>query len=220
MVGFRNPTEILMLQGAMRPHPNFQAIINRLLTESGLEKGSGNEYMTLHARVEPDMQKHPVCRDRKVLNLTDIFDFIEQNWPDPPVSKIFMPINRQYMELEGYVNKKDPSQTNRMAVHNLKALNHARDFGLWGGRVKVLEFGAHALHDTTYADRPSTGGAMLNFFLGIEAKIFIGTEVSSYSHDILATRFYRNAMENYKYLPGGLHEWTPPGTVDPPGFGC
>jgi Glycosyltransferase family 92 len=227
-VGFRNPVEILMLQGAMRPHPNFQTIIDRLLAQSGLKKGSGNEYMTLHARVEPDMQKHPVCRDKKVLNLTDIFDFIEQKWPnEPPVSHIFMPINRQYMEQEGYVNKNDPKMTNWIAVHNLNALNHARDYGLWRGRVKVLEFGAAQLDNTTYADRPSTGGAMLNFFLGIGAKIFIGTEVSSYSHDLLATRFYRNAaaessdrLENYKYLPDGLHDWTPPGTVDPPGFSC
>ena len=160
-----------------------------------------------------------------MLNLTDIFDFIEAKWPnDPPVTKIFMPINRQYLEKEGLIDeakvKPNDPKINWVAVENLKALNRARDEGLWGGRVKVIEFGANALQDTVYADRPSTAGAMLNFFIAIKAKIFIGTEVSSFSHDLLATRFFRNYMENYKYLPDGLHDWTPPGTIDPPGFGC
>jgi hypothetical protein len=98
-----------MLQGAMRPHPNFQAIIDRLLAESGLEKGS--HYMTLHARVEPDMQRHPMCVDKKVLNLTDIFDFIQKKWQDkPPVSLIFMPVNRQILEKEGFINKMNQMQ--------------------------------------------------------------------------------------------------------------
>ena len=50
---FRNPVELTMIQGAMRPHPDMQAIIDKLLASVG-----GTEYMTLHARVEPDMQQH------------------------------------------------------------------------------------------------------------------------------------------------------------------
>lgn len=249
----RNPAEILMLKGAMRPHPDLQAILDGLLQSvSLLEDGKSTatpmissaplelDYMTLHARVEPDMQKHIMCRNKKVLNLTDIFDFMEKKWKDPPVSRIFMPINRQYLELEGNIHgglprgnftmqltnreklekKKAKKKINWIAVENLKALNRARDEGLWGGRAKVLEFGAGALEGTSYASKPSTAGAMLNFFIGVPAKIFIGTEVSSFSHDILATRFFRGYTENYKYLPEGLVDWTPPGTSDPPGFAC
>jgi hypothetical protein len=261
----RNPAEILMLQGAMRPHPDLQAILDRLLIRASLLQPNestatsnyddvGNDgsstvplqldYMTLHARVEPDMQKHKVCRDKKVLNLTDIFEFIQAKWKDPPVSTIFMPINRQYLELEGDIynqanssrngngakmnlpgaekkkKRKSGQQINWIAVENLKALNRARDEGLWSGRAQVLEFGASALEGTSYADKPSTAGAMVNFFIGVPAKIFIGTEVSSFSHDLVATRFFRGYSENYKYLPSGLHDWTPRGTVDPPGFAC
>ncbi len=247
----RNPAEILMLQGAMRPHPDLQTIIDRLLIQASLLPPNQStaafesttrplqlEYMTLHARVEPDMQKHRVCRDKKVINLTDIFDFMERKWSEPPVSKIFMPINRQYLEREGDIyNHGDKGTRNRpkvdkkkflqekrkinwIAVENLQALNRARDQGLWGGRAKVFEFGAQALNGTSYADKPSTAGAMLNFFISVPAKIFIGTEVSSFSHDLLATRFFRGYSQNYKYLPDGLHEWTPLGTIDPPGFAC
>jgi hypothetical protein len=72
-----------MLQGAMRPHPELQAILDRLLQNSSLlalgqsTSTAGTlsaplqlDYMTLHARVEPDMQKHVMCREKKVLNLT------------------------------------------------------------------------------------------------------------------------------------------------------
>lgn len=54
---FRNPVELLMLRGAMRPHPDLRAIADRLIAS---KVGEGKEYMTLHARVEPDMQAHNV----------------------------------------------------------------------------------------------------------------------------------------------------------------
>ena len=181
----------------------------------------------LQTMQEPDMQKHPVCIDKKVVNLTHIFEFMESKWPEPPASRIFMPINRQALEKEGHpeVVKQiwrdgKAEKTNWMAVDNLAALNKAADQGLWNGKAKVFEFGANALANTKFSDRPSTTGAMLNFFIGVNAKIFIGTEVSSYSHDLLATRFYRGMMGNHKYLPEGLVDWTPPGTNDSPGFGC
>jgi hypothetical protein len=226
--GHRSPAEILMLRGAMRPHPKLQAIIDRFL--HSLEGGSANnnekiEYITLHARVEPDMQRQMVCVPKKVFNLTDIFDWMQAKWPEPPAHHIFMPINRDYLEQEGseeairkLTQKNKP--INWIAVENLKALNRARDFGLWAGRAKVFEFGSKALKDTEYRERSSTTGALVNFFIGVGAKQFIGTEVSTYSHDLLATRFYRGNMDNYKYLPDGLHHWTPPGVEDPPGFGC
>jgi hypothetical protein len=221
-----------MFEGAMRPHPDLQAVIDRILEENVMMVKTRNgtitdsstslaaDFMTLHARVEPDMQKHVVCWDKKVLNLTDIFAFLETKWHDPPVSKIFIPINRQYMEREAKINRVKPEETNWIAYNNLRALNAAVAHGLWGGRVKVVEFGAKALMGTPYAEKPSTPGAMLNFFLGIRAKIFVGSEVSSFAHDLLATRFYRGYTKNYKYLPSGLAYWTPPGTVDPPGFRC
>ena len=222
--GHRHPAEILMLEGALRPHPDLRRIIEGIALRSGLvparNNHTGTGYMTLHARVEPDMQKHMVCTEKKVLNLTEVFRFVEEKWPEPPVSRVFMPINRQYLEKEAKINTKKPKKTNWIAIANLEALDRATTKGLWGGRVEVLEFGANALANTTYAKKPSTAGAMLNFFLGIEAEIFVGTEVSSYSHDLLATRFFRGYRENYKYLPRGLVRWTPPGTTDPPGFRC
>jgi hypothetical protein len=212
---FRNSAELLILRGALRPHPDLMAIVNRL--RGSVEDAS---YMTLHARVEPDMQHHYPCKTVKVYFLSEIFEFLERKWPVPPVTQVFLPINRQYMEKEGHENKKNPNATNWIAVKNIRALNDAVQHGLWNGTVKVFEFGANALKGSRFEHTSSTPGAMLNFFISIGGKEFVGTEVSSYSHDLVATRFYRGNMNNYKYLPTGLEEWTPEGIIDAPPFHC
>jgi hypothetical protein len=216
----RNPAEILMLQGALKPHPTLQGILESLLeqikprvnTMAPLLNSSTNintidwSYMTLHARVEPDMQRHPVCKDKKVLYLRTIIQMIETKFLHPPVSIVFMPINRQYLEKEGILPVNDnPSSSssssdnhhnnsiNWVAVDNLRELNRIRQDGMWNGTVPVVEFGANALKGTVYEHCPSTAGAILNFFLTLQPQcsIFIGTPVSSFSHDVLASRFYR-----------------------------
>ena len=239
---FPHKVDLLIMQGALRPHPDLRAIVDKHFqslqnapsssdgtnpngdtntnTSTSTATSASSEYIALHARVEPDMQRHPVCREKKVMNLTQIFQFVEAAFPDPPATKVFIPINRQYMEKEGYPNKKDPNATNWLAVENLKALNYAVQHGLWGGRVRVFEFGAAALKGTNYQYRPSTTGALLNFYLALNAKIFIGTEISSYSSDLVNTRFYTDNRQNYKYLPSGIERWTTDEMREPPGFSC
>lgn len=241
----RHPAEILMLQSALVPHNDLLNILQDIRIKY-LEDSS---YMTLHARIEPDMQRHPVCRDQKVLNLTEIIEMMYGEWPSGPphnITKILLVTNRPLLEQEAAAankkknKKKKTSKTGDdrisselvMIRHNLQVLNRLRDEGMiWkhNGKdkvVQVLEFGSQALlqqgSDTPFAKRSSTVGAMLNFELGIPATVFVGTPVSSYSHDLLATRFFRGYTQaNYQYLPHGLVEWTPqPETTSPPGFAC
>ncbi|KAL3905323.1 MAG: hypothetical protein SGILL_009724 [Bacillariaceae sp.] len=215
-----NPADILMQKGALRLHPDLQAIMDNLLSTMKDEDGTPLEYMTVHARVEPDMQRHGVCRDMKVLNLTDIIRFMEEKWPEPPVKAVFMPIARELLEAEGYPNKEHPEKTNWIAVENLRVLDDALANGLWGGRVKVFRFGANVMKGTKYEKRPSISGSMIAYFIALNCKIFVGTEISSYSHALVTTRFHRKEMENYKYLPEGLDRWTPDGMRLPPPFEC
>ena len=46
------------------------------------------------------MQKHPVCRDQKVIYLAKIFESLQKEFPDPPASKLFIAINRPLLEKE------------------------------------------------------------------------------------------------------------------------
>jgi hypothetical protein len=212
---FRNPIDVAILQGALQPHPDIRELMNQVLRRAT----KGSDYWTLHARVEPDMQKHPVCRDFKVTNLTDIFDMLEQTFPAPPAPMLFLPINRPMLEKDAVVRHKI-DKTNWLAIDNLQTLNRAKTHGLWNGTVRVFELGSTVLNGTKYEKTPSTIGAMMNFFLAIESKVFVGTRTSSWSNDVTASRFYRGNLSNYEYLPDGIELWTKSSMTNPPGFLC
>lgn len=159
-------------------------------------------------------------KEKKVIYLKQILAALEAKFPIPPATRAFIPINRQYLEQEGVPNKNNPRLTNMVAVENLRVLNDAVKYGLWNGTVKVFEFGANALKGTRFAERPSTTGALLNFYIASNANVFVGTEVSSYSHDLAATRFYAGNVRNYRYTPDGVLEWTTNETQHPPEFEC
>lgn len=139
---------------------------------------------------------------------------MEQEFPKPTFERIFMPINRKLLE-EANAKGNDP-----IAIENLAILNHARDVGLWNGKVKVFEFGGPGLKGTPYEHNKVLVGAMVDFYIAQHGQIFIGTDISSFSVDLMRNRFYMNKIDNYRYLPDGLHRWTNKSMEHPPGFNC
>lgn len=216
----RNPVDLMMLQGAFRPHPALQEIIDGFL-ESDADGGIvGSKYMVLHARIEPDMQKHTMCLDKKTTNLTDIIRSLEAKFQKPPpVSKILLILNRDILEQE-VANKE---VENEMAHYNLQALNDLIENGLWNGKVKAVEAGVRLAKRSghpIYSKYYSLSGSIIDFFLAVQSDIFVGTEVSSFSVDVEITRFYRGRKENYHYLPNKIEMTTPPDASFPPRFQC
>jgi hypothetical protein len=210
-----NPVDLAMMRGAFRPHPDLQQHIQRL-GGSMDEQASDGSYMALHARVEPDMQRHPVCRDKKVISLQAIFDSMQAQFPEPPASKLFIAINRPMLEKEG----SKPDGENQVAVENVAVLNRASVEGLWGGRVKVFEAGMPSIRNTRFEAYPGISGAAVDYFLAVGAKLFVGTEVSTFSTDLIAARFYRGNKSNYHYSPTGLQLVTNQNSTVPPRFHC
>ena len=114
-----------------------------------------------------------------------------------------------------------------LTVHNLNIINGMVQNGLWGGSVTVREAGSSMVKNKVQNDKegeeepssssssssPSkprhpyyshysnTVGAIVNFFLAIQADIFIGTEVSTYSTLVVNSRVYRDVKESYFYRP-------------------
>eukprot|EP00586_Coscinodiscus_wailesii_P018007 CAMPEP_0172514512 /NCGR_PEP_ID=MMETSP1066-20121228/260616_1 /TAXON_ID=671091 /ORGANISM="Coscinodiscus wailesii, Strain CCMP2513" /LENGTH=210 /DNA_ID=CAMNT_0013295203 /DNA_START=288 /DNA_END=920 /DNA_ORIENTATION=+ len=173
-------------------------------------------YMALHARVEPDMQHHAVCRDEKERNLTKIFGMLETAFPEPPSSQLFVAIARKLLVSEVQTNR----DGNLLAVENLLALDYALENGLWNGRVKVFESGTVSVKGTEFDPYPAIAGSLVGYHLAVNAKVFIGTEVSSWSVDVARTRYYQGMAEsNYIYLPKGVNQWTFDG-MGPPPFRC
>lgn len=212
--GGRNPIDIIILQGALRP----QEPIRRLTQKYLYQKTHGQPYFTLHARVEPDMQKHPMCAPLKVTNFTEIIISLERAFINgPPANYLFLPINRQALEKEVVRHRR----TNRLAVENLRTLNRIVKYGLWDGKVIVFELGSSILHKTPYNSTPSTIGAMINFEVAVGSLLFVGTPVSTWSVDVVASRFYRNLTQNHKYLPDTqIIAWTRDTDRQPPFFEC
>jgi hypothetical protein len=205
-----NSADQAMMRGAFKPHPDLQKHID------GLHGGSEDSYMALHARIEPDMQKHPVCRDLKVIKLQTIFDSMQAEFPEPPASKLFIAVNRPMLEKE----VADPKIDNEIAAENLAVLNRASMEGLWGGKVTVFEAGMPSVETTKFAAFPGISGSIVDYFLAVGATVFFGTSISSFSTDLIAARFYRGNSANYHYLPSGLEMATMPNSTIPPRFHC
>jgi len=245
----RSQWDVLMLQGAFRPHPRIQLVIDSFLDslrdnvyetnhennhetnhEYDRQKPPPLSYMALHARIEPDMQKHMICKDLKVTNISDIIQSLYKEFEEPPVSKVLIILNRPILEKEvadvkGRNNNSNNNNSNNnhdaLAEYNLRVLNEIVQSGLWGGRVQVVEAGTGlAKQSSSYpiaTENWSLVGSIIDFFLAVQASIFVGTAVSSFSVDIEITRFHRDQMENYHYLPHGLELSTVTG---PPRFEC
>lgn len=210
----RKESELLVMKGALRPHPAIRNIMTLFKHEHKMDN-----MMVLHARIEPDMQKHPMCKEYKVLNLTDIIDMLYTKYPEPPVSTVLIILNRAILEKEVASSTND----NDIASNNLQTLNEIISKGLWDGRVKVVEAGSELAKRSKYpmySKYSSIVGSIINFFLSLEADIFVGTIVSSYSTSVISYRFFREKKQNYFYMPNGLDWVTSPKVKEPPRFAC
>jgi hypothetical protein len=160
-----------------------------------------------------------MCVDAKVTNITHIINNLQAKFPTPPKPNILFIFNREILESEA----KNENIDNALAKYNLDVIDNVMKTGLWNGRVRVHEAGVSLAkksgHDI-YSKYFSLSGSILDFFLAVQADIFIGTEVSSFSIDVEITRFYRGKRDNYHYVPGNIEMTTPSNVKHPPRFKC
>lgn len=105
----RSGVEILMYQGAFRPHPALLAVMHRMRAEmsasafpkmiQGNSSGhvSSNNYLSLHARIKPDMQFHTRCLSLKVRTLQHILTNLTSYFHADPRA-ILLATNRKRLE--------------------------------------------------------------------------------------------------------------------------
>lgn len=209
----RDPTEIFIFK-ALRPCRRLRELIAG--QSDAIREGN---YMALHARVEPDMLAHnDACPHIKVHNLTDIFTMFRKTFPEPPASDLFIAINRKNLDRR---EKKGREHVQAQSARNVVALNDAESNGLWDGKVSAFEVGLKVLDDPFYDDKREISASVMNFFLAVNARVFVGTEVSTYSTDVWTVRYHWGKHENYKYLPWpeGVVPAAPNGT-DPLPYDC
>jgi len=219
-----------ILNGALRPHPVLQGIIDKTAARLGGGGGDSNSskkgYMVIHARLEPDMARQQMCNDKKVYFMDNITDMIYRQYPEPPVETVLLVFARALLEkMEDRAQEKRARRNHHDKVnkHNLDLINNLLENGMWGGKVKVIEAGSELVEnegDPFYKRFSNIAGGIVNFFLAVQSKILIGTEVSTFSTLSMNTRFFRDERENYFYRPDGLHWVTPPNSHKPHRFMC
>jgi len=197
----RDRLEVLAYQ-ALRPSPLLRNTTRELMSHLPDAIKTG-DYITLHARVEPDMQKHGgACGELKTFNLTRILGFVEDEFRDDPPAGVFMPLNKHLL-----VEDAKPEAKNPVAIENLAVLNRIERRGMWGNQGRVFELGTAALdNDPRFDGIRNTAGSVINFYLALASKAFIGTPVSTYSVDVWTVRFFQSKLNNYRYLPWGLEK--------------
>ena len=152
-----------------------------------------------------------------ITNMTAIIDMIYEKFPEPPVSTVLLQFSRD--QLDPYANSTYKNDTTHdLLVDNIKQINLLVEKGMWGGKVKVVEAGSRKLEEAGnpfYARYSTIAGGIMNLFLAIEADIFIGTAISTYSAVAVNARYYRERKENYFYHPDGMYLVPPENSTRP-----
>jgi hypothetical protein len=180
-----------------------------------IEYHVGNKsYAALHARVEIEMLMHKCGKDmerhlQRILDMTAEFSAQYSN-----ISGLFVAVSRVGME------SKDVYRTakfiQRLAKNNADTLDHyvgtaVRPSNLLGSnRLRVFECGKKALSQY-YSTHPQVADhgllleSVLNFHIAVQADVFIGVAKSSYSTDVLTTRYLLGkGRHNFLYTKDGI----------------
>jgi len=211
----RDRLEVLIYQ-ALIPSKRLRKKMQKLLSHLPKELQSGN-YITLHARVEPDMQNHGgKCGELKLFDLGKILEFVEDEFKDEPPHGVFMALNRPFL-IEGA----KPEANNPLAAKNLATLERAEREGMFGGRTKVFEVGISALGDDPWFDgKKVIAGSIIDFYMALDGRAFVGTPISTFSVDVWTVRFFRGERKNYRYLPAGLERVARNESMEPEPYSC
>ena len=215
-----------ILKSAWRPHPYLQQIIDEIIhsLENDGKDTTENGYMTLHLRVEPDMGRENarICTQYRMMNVTQILEQIYQQFPGKPVNSVLIVFSRALMEAEAQ-RPKIKDEIHALNAYNLQVINELIQNGMWGGTVKVVEAGSDIVENSSngfYKRYSNIAGSIVNFFLAIQSKIFIGTQISTYSTLVMNSRLFRENLQNYFYVPEGMKWMTPSKDSKPHWFQC
>lgn len=191
------------------------SIDNSIDGEKNSSEGGMGNLLAIHPRTELDMLKHK-CSKHMTRNLTKIFNMIEESdffsdfsEADKRTSryqKVFLCISRSGMQ-----EKTGAYQKYRVLMdQNLLALNRAGEQGLWHGTVEVKEGGEPLASSLGIPmDMVQTAAQVMDFFVAVRAKAFVGTFGSSYSTDVWTARYFLAKQGggdplNYFHGPDGI----------------
>lgn len=172
--------------------------------------------LAIHPRTELDMLKHR-CSKSMTQNLTKIFEMVQDSsfFSEPSgkskYDKVYLCISRR-----GTEDETGPTKLKALMDQNRQSFHQAIKDGLWNGTVRVREGGEPMATSSLGIpwDRVETVAQILDYFVAVRAKAFIGTFGSSFSIDVWTTRYVLAQTEgkgdvsmdvlNYFHGPNGV----------------
>jgi hypothetical protein len=166
-------------------------------------------YIALHARLELEMMGHP-CGAGMEKNFSRILEYVYDLYKDglenSSLSGLFIAVSRSGMEERG---TRLYSRFRSFADENLQTLNRVTQPG-HGNVLPVFECGEEALRqyylsNPAAPDHGSLLQSVINFYIAVSSHVFIGVSGSSYSTDVMTTRYWLGkGATNYRYTHDGI----------------
>lgn len=205
----------------------------RELASSCLASHNASKYVALHPRVEIDMLTHP-CGNGMEKNLTKILeqvhDLVEENKKSVPgVNAVFVAVASGLLHSE-----KMKGRLREHSEHNADTFEDYTNMGHLSPDPKLL--GEHQLRIFNCGERwlqhyyeknpmvPNHGSllqAVIDFDLAVNSSMFVGTNQSSFSIDVLTSRYhFGKGNTNYRYTRYGRVENVSNGGLPKPHTNC
>lgn len=208
---------------ALQPASRWRAVGEECVQRhtASAEGGGGGRYVALHARVELEIMGH-VCGREMVKNLTQIVQqvrglLLTEEQGDLAVDGLFIAVSRAGMETNHslYTQFQDYARDNIGTLDRLTGTetNSGKGLALSEDRsIPVFECGERILQGyyRRHPDVPDHGSllqSVINFHIAVQADIFVGVKSSSYSTEVMTTRYYLGKGDhNYRYTLNGIEK--------------
>jgi hypothetical protein len=196
---------------AMKPSNTVKDLIQSL-------KPQGKPYIALHPRIEPEMLQHTHCQAEKIRSLPEILNQVVDYPQFQKYSSLFVAVAMPQMTAK--VTR--PHQMKWFKDHqiNLETLNKTFVEGLerpgGAGHLDVWTAGEASLEERKVnVCMLQLLASIVNMELAIEADVYIGTAVSTWSNSVWKIRHWRG-KPNYEFTKQGIKR------VEglPPAFRC
>jgi len=196
-------TDLALIE-ALQPSKAIRDAISSITHSHHNDDGHADDdekgMLVIHPRTEIEMLQHR-CSKHMTRNLTKIFQMVQESWffseyNGTTTTTTTTTSRSKYQQVylcmsrSGLVDPSIPIRLKSMTDQNLLAFDHAMSHGLWNGTVQVHVGGESFITSLGFpVDRIQTVAQVMNFFIAVQAKAFIGTFGSSYSTDVWTTRY-------------------------------
>jgi len=185
---------------AMKPSPLVVKIVNSIRPQN-------QPYIALHPRIEPEMMEHAHCKEKKVRSMPKILEQVISYEGFENYTSMFVAVAMPQMTVPHHVHPRYPFSKEHK--ENLETLISMFDEGI--DRPKNSHIHVWTAGESSLEERKVNScmiqllASIINMELALEADVFVGTSVSTWSNSVWKIRHWRG-MPNYEFTHNGIKQ--------------